>query len=201
VADDFIDNIFVTAILVTHDGAMYLPKTVASIGSQTRQVDHLIAVDTGSLDSSRELLKNAKISVKDAPRTTGFGTAVSSVVAELGEVEEGAIEWLWLLHDDSAPAPNALAALIAAVVERPTVAIAGPKIRGWHNQNFLLESGVSIAGNGARWTGLEIREYDQGQHDGIRDVLAVSTAGMFIRRDIFEELVDLIPNYHFFEMM
>ena len=93
--DDFIDNIFVTAILVTHDGATYLPKSVASIGSQTRQVDHLIAVDTGSLDSSRELLKNANISIKDAPRTTGFGAAVSSVVAELGEVEEGAIEWIW----------------------------------------------------------------------------------------------------------
>ena len=197
-AEEIVDNIFVTAILVTHDGAPYLPKSVASIGSQTRAIDYVIAVDTGSTDSSVELLKNAKIRIKEVPRTTGFGAAVAVAMEDLGEVEEGAIEWLWLLHDDCAPEAGALAALVAAVNTRPTVAIAGPKIRGWYNQNYLLESGVSIAGNGARWTGLENREYDQGQHDGIREVLAVSTAGMFIRRDVFEELGGFDPRLPLF---
>ncbi|CAB4932338.1 MAG: glycosyltransferase [Actinobacteria bacterium] len=197
-ADEIVDNIFVTAILVTHDGATYLPKSVASIGSQSRAVDYVIAIDTGSTDSSVELLKNAKIPVKEVARTIGFGAAISAAIEDLGEVEEGATEWLWLLHDDCAPESGALQALIAAVSTRPTVAIAGPKIRGWYNQNYLLESGVSIAGNGARWTGLEIREYDQGQHDGIREVLAVSTAGMFIRRDVFEELGGFDPRLPLF---
>ena len=64
----------------------------------------------------------------------------------------------------------------------------GPKLLGWHDRTHLLEAGVSIAGNGARWTGLEPLEYDQGQRDGIHDVLSVSTAGALIRRDIFEEI-------------
>jgi hypothetical protein len=35
---------------------------------------------------------------------------------------------------------------------------------------------------------MESHEYDQGQHDGVRDVLSVSTAGALIRRDVVEEL-------------
>ena len=74
----------------------------------------------------------------------------------------------------------------------------GPKLLGWHDRTHLLEAGVSIAGNGARWTGLEPLEYDQGQHDGNHDVLAVSTAGALIRRDVFEELGGLDPNLTLF---
>ena len=55
-----------------------------------------------------------------------------------------------------------------------------------------------LSGNGARWTGLEPLEYDQGQHDGIHDVLAVSTAGALIRRDVFEELGGLDQNLSLF---
>ena len=39
----------------------------------------------------------------------------------------------------------------------------------------LLEVGVSIARSGRRWTGLERREQDQGQHDQVRPVLSVSS--------------------------
>jgi hypothetical protein len=41
-------------------------------------------------------------------------------------------------------------------------------------------------------------EYDQGQHDGDHEVLAVSTAGALIRRDVFEELGGLDPNLTLF---
>ncbi|MGW8882108.1 glycosyltransferase family 2 protein, partial [Streptomyces mirabilis] len=70
----------------------------------------------------------------------------------------------------------------------PHAAIVGPKLRGWYDRKQLLEVGVSIANSGRRWTGLDRREQDQGQHDQVRTVLSVSTAGMLIRRDIWEEL-------------
>ncbi len=68
------------------------------------------------------------------------------------------------------------------------MAIVGPKLRGWYDRRQLLEVGVSIAHSGRRWTGLDRREQDQGQHDHVRAVLSVSTAGMLIRRDVFEQL-------------
>lgn len=176
----------VSAILVVHDGATWLPEVVASLASQTRAIDQLIAIDTGSIDSSLKLLKGARIPVISLPRETGFGAAVAVAVEKLPP--RALDEWLWIIHDDCAPASGALAALLAAVEDRPQVVMAGPKLLGWHDRTHLLEIGISIATNGARWTGLEESEYDQGQHDGVTDVLAVSTAGALIRRDVFEDL-------------
>ncbi|MEI6811719.1 MAG: glycosyltransferase family 2 protein [Actinomycetes bacterium] len=181
------DGLHITAIVVVHDGEIWLPQVVASLTSQTRVVDHTIAVDTASVDSSSKLLKNSRVPCISRPRDTGFGAAIDSAISHLPPIE-GTHEWLWFIHDDCAPQAGALKALIGALENRPQVAIAGPKILGWHDRTHLLERGISIAGNGARWTGLEPHEYDQGQHDGVHEVLAVSTAGMLVRRDVFEEL-------------
>ena len=186
----------VSAILVVHDGATWLPEVVASLASQTRSIDQLIAVDTGSIDSSAKLLKGARIPIISMPRETGFGAAVAEAVERLPPTAEN--EWLWIIHDDCAPTPGALAALLAAVEDRPQVVMAGPKLLGWHDRTHLLEIGISIATNGARWTGLEESEYDQGQHDGVTQVLAVSTAGALIRRDVFEDLGGFDQNLELF---
>ena len=186
----------VTAVLVSHNGAVWLPEVVAALTSQTRPIDLITAVDTGSHDASTKLLKSARIPFIAADVETGFGEAVSLAVEKLPKAVDH--EWIWLIHDDCAPAPTALAELLAAIDDRPQVVMVGPKLLGWHDRTHLLEAGISIAGNGARWTGLEQLEYDQGQHDGIYDVLAVSTAGALIRRDVFEELDGLDPNLTLF---
>ena len=186
----------VSAILVVHDGATWLPEVVASLASQTRPFDQIVAVDTGSVDVSAKLLKGARIPILTMARETGFGAAIASAVEKLPPSLEN--EWLWILHDDCAPAPGALEALLAAVDDRPSVVMAGPKLLGWHDRTHLLEIGISIATNGARWTGLEDSEYDQGQHDGITEVLAVSTAGALIRRSVFEELGGFDQNLELF---
>jgi GT2 family glycosyltransferase len=190
------DKFRVVAVLVTHNGALWLPEVVAALGSQTRPIDFISAIDTGSTDSSTKLLKSARIPFITTESDVGYGQAVSLAMQTLPACETD--EWIWLIHDDCAPAPTALAQLLAAVQDRPQVVMAGPKLLGWHNRKHLLEAGVSIAGNGARWTGLETNEYDQGQHDGNHDVLAVSTAGALIRRDVFEELGGLDPNLTLF---
>jgi len=190
----------VSAILVSHNGARWLPEVVAALSSQERPPDFLLAVDNGSSDGSMELLRNSRIEVLEGAHDSGFGSAVALAASTLpppnlilsddGEPVDHEVEWLWLLHDDCAPAPDALAQLLAAVAERPNVGVAGPKILGWHDRNHLLEIGVTIAHNGSRWTGLERNERDQGQHDGdgVVPVLAVSTAGALIRRELFEEI-------------
>ena len=188
----------VSAILVVHDGSTWLPEVVASIISQTRNVDQILAVDTGSQDGSAKLLKGARIPVATLDRATGFGEAVAHGVEKLAAPIEGVEEWLWILHDDCALHPGALESLLAALSERPSVVMAGPKLLGWHNRTHLLEVGISLPSNGARWTGLEPNEYDQGQHDGIYEVLSVSTAGALIRRDVFEELGGFDQNLELF---
>ena len=195
-----VEDQYVSAILITHDGATWLSEVVAALSSQKHPTDQIIAVDTGSKDNSVKLLSNSGIEVIKKSRSTGFGAAVSAAVAKLpkGNLKDVEQEWLWILHDDCAPDRYALAKLLEAVVSRPQVGIAGPKILGWYDRKHILEVGISITENGSRWTGLEDREYDQGQHNDVATVLAVSTAGMLIKRSLFEELGGFDPSLELF---
>ncbi|GGO18496.1 hypothetical protein GCM10010116_37300 [Microbispora rosea subsp. aerata] len=183
----------VTAIVVAHDGARWLKDTLTAVLRQTRPLDRVVGVDNGSRDGSGKLLAEAFGSgnVLTLPRSTGFGEAVHEVMRRLPPAPGR--EWVWLLHDDCAPDVNALRALLWAAEQDPKAAVLGPKLRDWLDRRVLLEMGVTVSRSGRRDTGLEPREYDQGQHDGTADVLAVSTAGMLIRRDVWEELSGLDP--------
>ena len=61
-----------------------------------------------------------------------------------------------------------------------------------------MEAGVTIDGAGRRITGIEPREVDQGQHDGDRDVLAVGSAGMLVRRDAWDQVGGFDPEMALF---
>ncbi|MFC5671749.1 glycosyltransferase [Streptomyces incanus] len=217
----------VTAVLVSHDGARWLPDALAGLIGQERPVQFAMGADTGSADDSARLVTEAlgDDHVLHLARRTGFGQAVEEChraaphltpddlpylkrpsgwdpvtrswhddAYDLPDLPHGEpVQWLWLLHDDCAPEPDALARLLGVVENeyeagRDDVAVVGPKLRGWYDRRQLLEVGVSIANSGRRWTGLDRREQDQGQHDQVRSVLSVSTAGMLIRRDVFDEL-------------
>src|SRR6516164_8080025 len=124
--------------------------------------------------------------------------AANAHVPLAGTSREDRTEWIWLLHDDSEPAPDALEQLLAGAREAPAAAVFGPKVRDWSDRDVLLEAGLSIDRAGRRVTGLEPREADQGQHDGDRDVLAVSSAGMLARRDVWDHVGGFDPSMRLF---
>ncbi|WP_431952913.1 glycosyltransferase [Actinacidiphila sp. bgisy167] len=212
----------VTAVLVAHDGARWLPNALSGLVSQDRPVQDVIAADTGSADDSARLLAESlgDHRVLHLARRSGFGAAVDECVRAAEPLTEEhlpylarrsswdpatrtwnddaydepdqphgePVQWLWLLHDDCEPAPDALLHLLRVADSSPSAAVIGPKLRSWYDRRQLLEVGFSIARSGRRWTGLERREQDQGQHDQVRQVLAVSSAGMLVRRDVWEDL-------------
>ncbi|MFI0938023.1 glycosyltransferase [Streptomyces sp. NPDC021020] len=225
----------VTAVLVAHDGARWLPKALAGLLTQDRPVQDVVAADTGSADDSARLLAESlgDQRVLHLARRTSFGAAVDECVrtavpltaddlpylapraggwdpvgrqwnddpytdpdddpfgdgGAAGQSRQGEpVQWLWLLHDDCEPDPGALSALLRIADSTPSAAVVGPKLRSWYDRRQLLEVGVSIARSGRRWTALERREQDQGQHDQVRQVLSVSSAGMLVRRDVWEAL-------------
>ncbi|MEO5711828.1 MAG: glycosyltransferase [Nocardioidaceae bacterium] len=179
----------VTALLVSHEGSRWLPAVLGGLSGQTRAPDRVVAVDTGSTDESPRLVREAlpRALLLEAPATSAYGAAVRAGLDALPAVD-GPDEWVWLLHDDSNPAPDALEQLLAAAESDPSADLLGPKLREWPSLRRLLEVGVTVSGTGRRETGLERGEYDQGQHDRTRDVLAVNTAGMLVRRSVLESL-------------
>lgn len=178
----------VTALLVSHNGARWLPAVLSGLARSTRKIDALVAVDTGSVDESVALVEQASGApvIHLDPRTP---YAESVRVALAGAAPAEPDEWVWLIHDDSNPAPECLENLVAAAEELPEyVAVLGPKHREWPSLKRLLEVGVTLTGTGQRETGLERGEYDQGQHDEPHQVLAVNTAGMLVRRHVLESV-------------
>jgi GT2 family glycosyltransferase len=175
----------VAVLLVSHDGARWLPAVIEGVRAQTVPVERVVAVDTGSKDESADLLEQAFGAVRRVGGATTYPHAVQEGLAALGH--DGP-EWVWLLHDDSNPDPTCLQTLLAAADEDPGADLLGPKLREWPSLRRLLELGVTISGTGRRETGLERGEYDQGQHDEVRTVLAVNSAGMLVRRSVLEAL-------------
>src|SRR3954451_14516494 len=54
-----LDRHVVTAVLVTHDGARWLPETLKALLTQSHPIDRLVAADTGSTDAGPALLPQA----------------------------------------------------------------------------------------------------------------------------------------------
>ncbi|MGO0575121.1 glycosyltransferase [Ornithinimicrobium panacihumi] len=94
--------------------------------------------------------------------------------------------WLWILHDDSLPAPGALAALTAAVRRSSRVAMVGPKLVRDDDPRLLVGVGHQLTVAGRPGDPAQSALVDQGQLDLRQDVLAVPLAGALVRSDLFD---------------
>ena len=115
-------------------------------------------------------------------RTAGFAEAANEAL----RVVEGAT-FLLVCHDDVVPDPAAVRVLVEEAY-RSNAGIVGPKLVSATDPKVLLEVGRSIDRFGVPYTGIEPGEFDQEQHDGVRDVFYVTTATMLVRVDLFTQL-------------
>lgn len=199
------------AVVVTLGDSPYLARTLTALARQRRMPDEVLIVDVSSpsrgLGSGRPVLdvvveaaldEATAVRVIQAPKAATFGAAVRAGLAEHesrrggeagGEsVGPGTHRWLWLLHDDSAPAPEALEELTRAASVQRSVGIAGAKQRDWARPAHLLQVGLRATASARRVPDIEPGEIDQGQHDQRSDTFAVGTAGMLVRRSVWDEL-------------
>jgi GT2 family glycosyltransferase len=198
--------VVVTGVLVVHDGAAWLNECLDALSLQTRPPDRLVIVDTGSTDDSiRIAARHARVrqvigdvTAITAPYESTFGEAVARAVEQIpaqSPTPDRGAGWLWLLHDDSAAAPQALAHLLDVARRSPSVGVTGPKLVTWEDPSRLLAVGSVVTRSGRRVGGPVTGEPDQGQHDHRSDVLGVSSSGMLIRRDVFETLGGFDPAF------
>ena len=191
-------------MIVAHDAARLLPGLVRAVREQTQPVQRVVGVDTGSQDRSGAALTEllGQDAVFGMEPDTGYGAAVIRALqhpaargASPGSPGDQAsrdqaprTEWIWLLHDDCEPAADALEQLLEGVGRGRSVAVLGPKLKDLSDRRVVREAGITTDRAGRRLTGVEPGEIDQGQHDGSRAVLAVSSAGMLVRRDVWDQL-------------
>ncbi|WP_170835456.1 glycosyltransferase family 2 protein [Arthrobacter alpinus] len=143
------------------------------------------------LEYQTRQLKGASPQTKIPARVGATGGSSHSAVLN----DEVAVcnEWIWLLQDDAAPAPDALERLLEATERATTATVVGCKQLDWENHRRLVDVGLWANTWFDRFTLVGLDELDQGQYDDNSDMFAVNTAGMLVRRDVFERLGGFDP--------
>ncbi|MCP2258663.1 Glycosyltransferase, GT2 family [Streptoalloteichus tenebrarius] len=213
----------VLAVVVCHDGEPWLPTALSALRRLVVRPRHVLAVDTGSRDDTARLLAEATEDAADGRlldgvltlgRDTGFGAAARIAVEHAVDRWGDPGHWVWLLHDDCAPEPDALLALLAAADASPSAAVLGPLALDWADPRLVVEAGLSADAAGHRRSGIDPGEPDWGRlrrrgegseeseeeppdHGGrfeqSTEVLAVGSAGMLVRRDVWSDLGGFDP--------
>lgn len=171
----------VAALVVTRGLTPYLHRTVSSLLAQSRRPEIVIVVNT-----SNTVLKPIKgLEILNAPQATTFNEAIARAIEAYPVLER--VQWLWFLHDDSAPEQRCLEFLLDATKAGLTTAVVGPKQIAWSSADRILEVGIKATRSGRRLSIESYDEIDQGQYDNLSDVLAVGTAGMLVDTQIWLE--------------
>lgn len=177
----------VHAIIVARPGSSsraQLLRTLDALTLQTRRADAVTLVVCGDGADARasEAVARTVEGIIEARGGTSYAEAVDLARSR---VAEGSA--VWLLAQDTAPHPQALAQLSGALERSPSAAIAAPKLVNVDNERELVSLGVTMTALG-RSVELAAGELDQGQHDSRDDALGVDIRGILIRGEVRDRL-------------
>ncbi|HWB89206.1 MAG TPA: glycosyltransferase [Acidimicrobiia bacterium] len=120
------------------------------------------------------------------------GVSVSANLEDAIGSTDSSFDYLWLLHADARPRPDALSALIAES-ERNDASLAGSKLLKAGTMDELESVGGATDVFGEPYSGLDEGEIDLQQYDVVREVAFVQSASMLVRRDLAQGLKGLDP--------
>jgi GT2 family glycosyltransferase len=162
---------FVSAIVISHDSPEFLSRTLEALKSQP--INELIHVETSS-----NVVTNA-ISMPGASLAKSLEFAVQQTSEQS--------DWLWILHEDSTPLDNALLQQLAVAEVSPSVAVVGAKQVDYQDHRKIVQLGLTLTKRKKLFS-LVSGELDQSQYDSMSDVLAVGTAAMLVKKNVWVEL-------------
>ncbi len=181
----------VHAVLVARSdvpaAADHLRRTLKALAAQTLPVEALTIVLCEPDAALRELAATSGAEgVISASGALGYAAALRAAAPRLtGDA-------VWLLAQDTAPAPDALDRLAGALEVAGSVAVAAPKLVDWDDIGRIRSLGVTMTRFGRAVERVE-GERDQGQHDSDEDVLGADVRGLLVRADAWRDLDGLDP--------
>ncbi|TDT17426.1 GT2 family glycosyltransferase [Ilumatobacter fluminis] len=184
----------VVSVMVVHEPGDWFDETLASLAAQDyanfRTLFLLTERDDGrAADISariRDVLPSAFI--RTLPGTIGFGAGANEVL----RLVEGDNGFFLICHDDVALAPDTVRVLVAELF-RSNAGVVGPKLVDWDEPRRLQHVGLGLDRFGEVDSIIEPGEFDQEQHDAVRDVFVLPSACFLVRADLFRTLGGFDP--------
>lgn len=109
------NNMSVTAVIVTYNRLNLLKKSIKKVLNQTSSVTHIIIVNNNSTDDTEQYLKelsyDSRIIVVNLSVNTGGAGGFYSGIEKAYEIGD---DFIWLMDDDTMPNNNALERLLGA---------------------------------------------------------------------------------------
>ncbi|MEX1037232.1 MAG: glycosyltransferase [Acidimicrobiia bacterium] len=111
------------------------------------------------------------------------GTSVSESLETAVSETDSTFDYLWILHADARPRPDALVSLVREV-ERHDAGLGASKLLKAGTRDVLEAIGSATDVFGEPYTGLDDQEVDLQQYDVVREVAYVTSVSMLVRRDL-----------------
>lgn len=176
----------ILVLLVATDGAPWLPDCLRGLRAQQYRPIKVLAVDNASGDGSGAILAKAfgPRRVVTLERRIGYGRALAAGLKIAADRGLDADAFL-LLHDDAALQPGALASMVETM-QRTGAGIVGAKLLEWDDPSILQDFGQTTDRYGRSVPRVERGEIDQGQYEGVEEVLYANSAALLIARGVVE---------------
>lgn len=157
----------------------------------------VLFVDAESLPVSIEAVRNQAYGMM-AITVLGSDEAITPLATEAGADHfadfqgflagiGSDVDYIWLVHGDSRPRPDAVGALIEEA-ERNEASMVGSKILDAAEPDRLESVGAATDVFGEPYSGLDPGEVDLEQYDVVRDVAFLSAVSVLVRRDLLRGL-------------
>jgi GT2 family glycosyltransferase len=180
----------VVAVVVVHRPGPWFEEALESLVDQdypNLNTLFLIAGDPVDADGNdlRDLITEylPDAFVRPLGANPGFGIAANEVLA----LVEGDNGFFCICHDDVALDPDAIRALVEELY-RSNAGLVGPKLVSWDDTGVLQHVGLGLDRFGEVDPITEPGEFDQEQHDAVRDVFVLPSACVLVRADLFRAL-------------
>jgi hypothetical protein len=165
-------SLTITALVI--GGHSELDESLFGLENQTRPADYVLV---GCISDEEE-----QIAQKHGfPFVRVQGSFLEKVSSLASAVDNA--DWYWLLFGNSCPDPTALEQMSLTAETSPSASVVGPKLVDWKHPNLFQGFGKTLTPIGESFE-LVDKEMDQGQHDLLRDVLAIDFAGSLISHEI-----------------
>lgn len=185
----------VVAVMVVHQPDDWFDEVLDGLTRQdysNLKLLFLVVGEPGDVPARiREHVPNAF--VRAVTGNPGFGTAANEVL----RLVEGDNGFFCFLHDDIALEPSAIRLLVEELY-RSNAGIVGPKLVTWDEPTVLQHVGLGVDRYADVDPLIEPGEYDQEQHDAVRDVFALPSACLLARADLFRTIGGFDPSIEYF---